>query len=81
MIKNVKVGGGEAQGSVEEEGRWSSFRRRQWRQPEAAATAAAVQLHDGDTGPRQGEAVSAAGTAAARGGAAAAAEAAVGLLP
>ena len=54
----------------------------------AAATATAGRLHDGDTGPRQGEAaVSAAGTAAARVGAAAvaaavaAAEAAFGLLP
>ena len=65
---------------MEEEGRWSSFRRRQWRRPEAAATAAAGRLPDGDTGPRQGEAaVSAAGTAAARGGAAAVAV--VGLLP
>ena len=46
--------------------------------------AAAGRLRDGDTQPRQGEAaVSAAGTAAARGCAAAvaAAEAAVGLLP
>ena len=49
-----------------------------------AAAAVAGRLHAGDTRPRQGEAaVSAAGTAAARGGAAAVAEveAAVGLLP
>ena len=46
--------------------------------------AAASRLRDGDTRPRQGEAaISAAGTAAARGCAAAvaAAETAVGLLP
>ena len=49
-----------------------------------AAAAAAGRLRDGDTRPRQGEAViSAAGTAAARGCAAAvaAADTAVGLLP
>ena len=40
VVKNVKVGG-EAQGSVEEEGRWSSF--------SAAAVVAAGRLHDGDT--------------------------------
>ena len=50
----------------------------------AAAAAAAGRLHADNSWTRQGEAaVSAAGTAAARGGAAAvaAAEAAVGLLP
>ena len=67
---------------VEREGEEVHGGGRGWRHSDPPAVAAAGWLRIGNTRSRQGEsAVSAAGTAAARGSAVAAAKAVVGLLP